>query len=316
MPTELTEPKLDAGLEPPELREETASTNIYSYDFQRPDRIAKSQLRAIHVLHENFVRSIVSSVSAYLRTYVVMNLISVEQVSYAEFLDRLPSPSCMACLDLHPFEGSAVLEINPSLVFPILEILLGGNGKTMLSIHREITEIEHELMEGLFRILLQDLREAWRPVAHIDFSVQSRDTEPQFVRLMSPTEAVVAVSIEMKLGESSGLINIAMPSLMIKMMRQKFDQQWSLRRAEPTPEEQQKALQLIQESQVEMDTRLLGASIRMGELLRVKPGDVLVFDLAVQTPAQVMLNGRRQFQGQVVSTGRKRAVLLDNVDWS
>ena len=316
MPTELTEPRLDAALDAPELREETAPTNIYPFDFQRPDRIAKSQLRAIHVLHENFVRSIVSSLSAYLRTYVVMNLISVEQVSYAEFLDRLPSPTCMACLDLRPFEGSAVLEINPALVFPILEILLGGNGKTMLSIHREITEIEHELMEGMLRILLQDLREAWRPVAHIEFAVQSRDTEPQFLRLMAPTEAVVAVSIEMKLGESSGLINIAMPSLMIKMMRQKFDQQWSIRRAEPTTEEQQKALQLIQESQVQIDTQLLGASIRMGELLRIKPGDVLTFDLAVETPAQVILNGRRQFQGQVVSTGRKRAVLLDNVDWS
>jgi flagellar motor switch protein FliM len=314
--SQLTDQRLDAALDAADAREEGSSSAVYAFDFQRPDRIAKSQLRAIHVLHENFVRSIVSSLSAYLRTYVVVNLISVEQVSYAEFLDRLPSPSCMACLDLKPFEGSAVLEINPSLVFPILEILLGGSGKIALNIQREVTEIEHELMEGLLRILLQDLREAWRPVAHIEFAVQSRDTEPQFVRLMAPTEAVVAVSIEMKLGESSGLINMAMPSLMMKMMRQKFDQQWSVRRAEPNADEQQKAFNLIQESSVELDARLDGAAIRTAELLRLKPGDVLMFDVPVQSPAHVLLNGHRQFHGQVVSTGRKRGIVLDNVDWS
>jgi len=314
--SQLTEQRMDAGFDAQDLRDEGGSSAVYAFDFQRPDRIAKSQLRSIHVLHENFVRSIVSSLSAYLRTYVVVNLISVEQVSYAEFLDRLPSPSCMACLDLKPFEGSAVLEINPSLVFPILEILLGGSGKIALNIQREVTEIEHELMEGLLRILLQDLREAWRPVAHLEFAVHSRDPEPQFVRVMAPTEAVVAVSIEMKLGESSGLINMAMPSLMMKMMRQKFDQQWSVRRTEPNAEEQQKAFSLIQESSVEIDARLDGAAIRTAELLRLKPGDVLMFDLPVQSPAHVLLNGRRQFHGQVVSTGRKRGIVLDNVDWS
>jgi flagellar motor switch protein FliM len=301
----------------PEAHEETAATTaVYAFDFQRADRIAKSQLRSIYVLHENFVRSITSSLSAYLRTYVVVNLVSVQQVSYSEFLDRLPSPSFMACLDLRPFEGSAVLEINPALVFPILEILLGGSGKIPLNIHREVTEIEVELMDGLLRILLQDLKEAWKPVAQIDFAIQSRDTEPQLLRLMAPAETVVAVSIEIKLGESTGLLNVAMPSLMMKMVRQKFYRQWAVRKNEPTKDEQQRIFALIQESRVNIDVLLNGAAITTRELLRLKAGDVLIFDMPAQNPAHVMLNGRRQFDAHVVSTGRRRGVILDNVTWA
>lgn len=301
---------------PQDTREETLAGAVYPFDFQRADRIAKSQLRAIYVLHETFVRSITSSISAYLRTYVVVNLVSVQQVSYGEFLDRLPSPSFMACLDLRPFEGSAVLEINPALVFPILEILLGGSGKIPLNIEREVTDIEVELMDGLLRILLQDLKEAWKPVAHIEFSIQSRDTEPQLLRLMAPSEAVVAVSIEIKLGDSTGLLNIAMPSLMMKMMRQKFDQQWAVRRAEPTADEQKRVFDLIQDARIELDVLLNGASITTRELLRLKSGDVLMFDVPAEQPAQVTLNGRRQFDAHVVSTGRKRGVVLGNVSWT
>src|ERR1700688_348434 len=101
----------------------------HPYDFRRPDRIAKDQLRAIHLLHENFARSLASSLSAYLRAYVAVNLVSVEQLSFVEFSQALPSPTCLVALDMKPFEGAAVLELNPALVFPIIEMLLGGNAR-------------------------------------------------------------------------------------------------------------------------------------------------------------------------------------------
>src|SRR5579872_3495350 len=119
-----------------------AAKHALLYDFRRPDRIAKDQLRAIHLLHENFARSLAASLSAYLRAYVAVNLVSVEQLSFMEFSQCLPSPSCLVALDMNPFEGAAVLEINPALVFPIIEMLLGGNAKSPLKVNREITEIE------------------------------------------------------------------------------------------------------------------------------------------------------------------------------
>jgi flagellar motor switch protein FliM len=115
------------------LREGSAEDDLAlraePYDFRRPDRIAKDQLRAIHMLHENFARSLASSLSAYLRAYVMVNLVSVEQLSFQEFTQALPSPTCLVSLGMKPYEGNAVLEMNPSLVFPIFEMLLGGSAK-------------------------------------------------------------------------------------------------------------------------------------------------------------------------------------------
>src|SRR5579864_4236962 len=105
------------------------SNRAQAYDFRRPDRIAKDQLRAIHLLHENFARSLASSLSAYLRAYVAVNLVSVEQLSFMEFSQCLPSPTCLVSLGMKPFEGNAVLELNPALVFPIIEMLLGGSAR-------------------------------------------------------------------------------------------------------------------------------------------------------------------------------------------
>ncbi|MGB7761345.1 MAG: flagellar motor switch protein FliM, partial [Bryobacteraceae bacterium] len=209
------------------------------FDFRRPDRIPKSQVRAIHLLHDTFVRNLVSSLSAYLRSYLAVNLVSVEQLSYAEFLDGLPSPTCMVSMGLKPYDGQGVLELNPSLVFPILEMLLGGSGKTTINIQRDITEIEQKLLDGLLRIILQDLREAWKVVTAIEFTVAAMETEPQLLHILAPNEAVVAIAVEVRIGETVGMMNIAMPSIVIKMMRQKFDQQWSLRKTHASLAEQE-----------------------------------------------------------------------------
>lgn len=293
------------GIQQPDAVNELSPT-VDVFDFRRPDRIAKSQIRAIHMLHENFVRSVVSSLSAYLRTYLSMNLVSVEQLSYAQFLERLPTTTCMACVGLKPHEGSAILEINPTLVFPILEILLGGTGKLAPGIQREVTEIEQSLMDGLFRIVLNDLTEAWKSVTSINFTIQSVSTEPQFLQVMAPNEAILAIAIEIRLGDSIGCMNIAMPSLMIKTLRHRFDHQRSMRKTEAPPEEQARVLDLIRPARAEVDARLLDQHIRAKDLVSLQTGDVLTFDIPIEAPIELVFNGCRLFKGHVVSVGNKR----------
>jgi flagellar motor switch protein FliM len=277
------------------------------YDFRRPDRIAKDQLRAIHLLHENFGRSLASSLSAYLRAYVAVNLVSVEQLSFMEFTRCLPSPTSMIVLGMKPFDGNAVLEINPSLVFPILEMLLGGSGKVTTIITREITEIEQSIMEGLLRIILQDLRTCWHAVTALDFSIESHETEPQLLQILAPNEAVVAISLEVRIGETAGMMNLGIPSIMIKMLRQKFDQQWSIRKTQATPDEHARVLRLIRPATVHLDARLRGPTVSASMLLDLAAGDVLAFDYPVGKPLDVMVNGRLKYRGEVITTGRKRA---------
>src|ERR1041385_2618984 len=117
---QLTQQEIDAVFQRVKGTEDQAPRKkAVAFDFCRPDRIAKSQVRAIHLLHENFVRNLASSLSAYLRSYLTVNLISVEQLSYGEFLEGLPSPTCLVSLSLRPYDGSALIEMNPSLIFPI-----------------------------------------------------------------------------------------------------------------------------------------------------------------------------------------------------
>lgn len=283
------------------------------YDFRRPDRIAKDQLRAIHLLHENFARNLASSLSAYLRAYVAVNLVSVEQVSFVEFTQILPSPTSLIALGLKPYDGNAILELNPSLVFPILEMLLGGSGTVGKKIEREITEIEQSILDSMLRIILNDLRAAWNAVAAIQFSIEAHETEPQLLQFLAPTEAVVAISMEVRIGDSSGMMNIGIPSIVVKMLRQKFDQQWSVRKTQATEDEHARMLRLIRPAIVNLDARLQGPKLGVQALLDLQAGDVLAFDYPVERPIDFAVNGRLKYQGEVVVTGRKRAFQIQQL---
>jgi flagellar motor switch protein FliM len=281
------------------------------YDFRRPDRIAKHQLRAIHMLNETFARNLASSLSAYLRAYVIVNLVSVEQLSFLEFSQCLPSPTVIASLGMKPYEGNAILEMNPSLVFPILEMLLGGGKVSPVKIEREVTEIEQSIMEGLYRIALHDLREAWSSVSALSFTIEAHETEPQMLQILAPSEAVVAISLEVRIGENVGMMNIGIPSIIMKMLRQKFDQQWSVRRSESTEAEQARILRLVKPAIVSIDARLRGATMKTEDLLALEAGDVLAFDYPIERALRVEINGRYKYTGRVVNAGHKRALALE-----
>ncbi len=311
MSRQLSQQEIDAVFQNKQSRKR--EVEAVSFDFRRPDRIPKSQVRAIHLLHDTFVRNLVSSLSAYLRSYLTVNLVSVEQLSYAEFLEGLPSPTCLVTLGLLPYDGNAVLELNPSLVFPILEMLLGGTGKSSPPIQRDITEIEQKLLDGLLRIILHDLQEAWKGVTEIDFTIESMETEPQLLRVLAPNEAVVSIGIEVHIADTVGMMNIAMPSIVVKMMRHKFDQQWSMRKSKASEAEQSRFLRLLQEASLTIEARLTGVDISVRNLLELKEGYLLTFDRSIGSPIELLVNGRQQYFGQVVSTNKKRALLVEQV---
>src|SRR5258706_7863711 len=312
MNRQLSQEEIDAVFENLEDRKgsPSATRKGVRFDFRRLDRIAKSQLRAIHLLHDNFVRNLGASLSAYLRSYLTVNLVSVEQLSYAEFLEGLPSPTCITSLSLKPYEGNAVLELNPSIVFPVLEMLLGGNGKGAVIVQREITEIEQNLLDALFRIILHDLHEAWKSVTTIDFKIESMEKEPQLLQIVAPNEAVVAVGVEIRTGDSTGMMNMAMPAIIIKMMRQKFEQQWSVRKAESTGIEQERMLRFLKEATVQLDSRLEGNTFTVEDFLGLEDGDLLTFDHPLGRSLDCMVSGTRKFKGQVIRLGNKKAFRL------
>lgn len=277
------------------------------YDFRRPDRVAKDQLRSIHSLHENFARSVASSLSAYLRTYVSSQLIAVEQLSFSEVLAAVASPTSIVALRMRPHEGAALLEVSNSIVFPIIEILLGGTGKTpQQNINRETTEIERSILDGVLRLLLKDLTVAWQTMAEIEFFLEGYQSGPDLFRFFPPNEAMLEVSMELTMGQHKGLIIISIPSIIVKMQRQKLNQQVKLKKGKRNDTDYERMLRLLQPAQVNADVRLNGQVLLLKDLVDMSVGDVVSLGYAVTRPLDLHLNGTRKFRGQIINKGVKR----------
>lgn len=288
-------------------------TGAVPFDFRRPDRISKAQLRAIHSLHETFARNLGASLSTYLRVYLTAAIVSVKQLSYQEFSAGLASPTCLLSLGLHPYEGNAVMELNPALIFPMIELLLGGNGRQMVTMTREITEIELKLLQSVFRIMLQDLQGAWRTIANLEFAVETVETETHAFRVLAPQEAVVAIEIEMRIGEVSGMMNLAIPSVILKMMRQKFDQQWTARKVETDPARRAGILKKIRSGTLRLEATVAAPSISIRDLISLEAGDVLMVEHPAKSLMTLKVNGLNKFQGRAASAGGKRAFAVESV---
>jgi flagellar motor switch protein FliM len=285
---------------------------IAPFDFRRLDRIPKSQLSVIHFLHEAFVKNLASSLSLYLRSYVSGNLISVEQMPFADFVDSLPSPNCIVYLTMQPYDGHALVEINHSLLAPILDHVLGGNGKIKTDLDREITDVEEDMLEGLFRIISNDLVEAWKVLVPIKFSVDSLERKPQLSKRIARNEAVVTIAMEIRVGEAAGMINLVIPSITLKMMHEKFDQRWTIRKSETREMEDLIARGLSDKLQFEVDLALLGATVSLKDLLELKVGNLIDLGLNYNGKATVLVNGVPKFTGDLTAVGRKRGLVIDS----
>mgnify|MGYP000871438715 CR=1 FL=1 len=283
---------------------------VSEFGFRRLDRIPKSQQKAVHLLHEDFARSLSSSLSAYLRTYVSMNLVSLEQISFSEFLDSFPSPTFIAYIGLRPYDGFAVLEIGHGLVFTFIEMLLGGGAKPLDNPSRKITEIEKGLMQHLLRILLRDLSDAWKNVADLHFSVQSMVDEPQALHVLSPAEAVVSIAVEARIGSVSGMINLAFPSIFIKRLRHRFERLRKVHRPDAKERDRIHMAGLLSSLSMDFEARLIGETISVRDLLMLEVGEVLQLNCSLNQRITGLINGTPKFSGQILDLGKLRGFQL------
>ncbi len=280
--------------------------NAVKYDFIRSDRLAKDQIRSIHQLHTQFARHLTSSLSAYLRALVEVSLISVDQVSYGEFLKQVSDPTLICSLSMLPMHGSIAMEISPPLAFPVIDILLGGPGKPPSEI-RSLTEIEMQIVEGFIKLALISLKEAWRPLVAIEPRLANTETKPQMLQLVAAGEAVVTIGFEVKVGENSGMLNLCIPSIMLKMNRSLLDLQRRRHQAESRGSEISKIGNSLRNSLVTVTSEVRDRAVVVEDLLSVVPGDTIQVNHAVGDPIVLNVGGVPKFCGQIVERRGKRA---------
>jgi flagellar motor switch protein FliM len=284
----------------------SAPRKIADYDFHRADRISQDHIRSIHLLHEHFGRNFASSVSAYLRSFVDVTLASVEQISYSSFLKSLPDPTLFASIGMRPLDGNIALELNPSLVFPMIDMILGGSGCAVPE-NRNLTEIELNIIEGVVKLAIKDLQNAWRSITDLELFVDGKGTKAQMFQIVSPVETVIAVRFEMKTGEYSGGMNVCIPSRMLKQLRSKFDQQWSIRHQKSPDGEAERLVELIKPIPVRLTGEIRHSKLTVDDLLKVSVGDVIELNERVGDPVQLCVGGTAKFLGRIVQRRGKKS---------
>ncbi len=290
---------------------------IKIYDFKRPDKFSKEQIRTVSIMHETFARLTTTSLSAQLRSLVHVHVASVDQLTYEEFIRSIPTPTTLAVINMDPLKGNAVLEIDPAITFSMIDRLFGGTGQGA-KVSRDLTDIEQSVMEGIIVRILANMREAWTQVIDLRPRLGQIETNPQFAQIVPPTEMVVLVTLETKVGDEEGMMNFCIPYLTIEPIISKLSSQFwfsSVRRSSTT-----QYLGTLKEklSDVDMDVvaEIGTINLPIRDVLALRAGDVVrLSTVKVGDPLTLSVGNKKKFYCQPGVVGKKMAVqVISKID--
>jgi flagellar motor switch protein FliM len=292
-----------------------AREKVTLYDFKRPERVGKEQMRGLQTLHEGFSRNFGAALSGLLRSIVEVQLTSVDQLTYSEFLFSLENPTCFNLLKADPLEGNLILDINPSILYPIIDRLLGGGRESGPLQRRPLTEIELRLVGRITTLFLREMKHAWENVVSLDLDVLRVESNPQLVQIVPPNEVVVVVSFEVTLGEVRGMVNLCIPFNAIERIGGKLSANtWtSYGKKDVDPELLTRITQNLHDAEVELVVDLAETRITTSELIGLRVGDVIKTDKDVNSPLVVSVQGMEKFQAKVGQLKGQKAIRIDAV---
>ncbi len=296
-----------------EFKPVTDTRRIKIYDFRRPDKFSKEQIRTVSNMHETFARLTTTSLSAQLRTLVHVHVASVDQLTYEEFIRSIPTPTTLAVINMDPLKGNAVLEIAPEITFIIIDRLFGGSGDTGGKVNRDLTDIEQSVMEGIIVRILANMREAWTQVIDLRPRLQQIETNPQFAQIVPPSEMVILVTLEIKIGEEAGMMNICIPYITIEPIVSKLSSSFwfsSVRRSSTT-----QYLGILKEKLADVEMELVAdigsINVPVRDVLSLRMGDVIRLNtIKVGEPLTLRVGSKKKFYCQPGVVGKKVAVQI------
>jgi flagellar motor switch protein FliM len=320
----LSQDEVDALLGAVTDEEETTSTldssgavvnendgEVNKYDFRRPDIVSKDQLRTLQMLHKTFCRYLTTNLSTYLRTIVEVNLVAVDQLTYGEFNMSLSNPTWINVFSMKPLEGRSILEVNPILVYTMIDRLLGGPGDPPPEI-KPLTDIEQSIIARVIDIMLTGLHDAWSNILDFDIRIEEQEVNPQFVQIVAPGETVILISCEMKIGSTSGIVSICLPFIYFEpIMSSLSAQHWiSATQKKPTDDMKKAINHNLGRTSLEVKALLGDTQVNVRQLLGLKTGDVVVLDQKANEPILVEVGRKKSFQGSPGIYGKKKGVQI------
>ena len=276
--------------------------SIIAYDFKHPNRVSKDQIRTLESMHDNFAGHYASTLSAIMRTIVDIDLVSVDQITYSEFIMSLVTPSCTYTFSADPLEAVSLVDFNPTLTFSFIDRMFGGNGK-ILENERELTGIERSVMTRLAVKLYHDIERSWENIVKLEIEQKSVETNPQFIQIVPPGETVIVVSLQIKMLTSSGLITLCYPYLTLEPIMERLSAQHWIEARKKSDEGNRFESNTKSLSEVKSNiTAFLGnTTLTLKDFIGLKPGDVIRLD-ENENDESVIFVGDRSVLGQVISS--------------
>src|SRR5436190_18404850 len=271
--------------------------DVHVYDFKRPERVSKDQMRALEALHEGFGRNFGAALSGYLRTIVEVNVANIEQLTYSEFIHSLPNPTCFNLLKAEQLDGQLCLEISPLIIYPIVDRLLGGSNADLFIPQRPLTQIEQRLVQRITDRAMHHLSEAWSNLTPVTFSLQDFESNPQLVLIVPPNETVVVVGFELKMGNRAGTMSLCIPYNVIEpIMGVLAAQNWfSYQRKGGQEDHLRRLTRNVVNAPNEVRAFLAQTTIQLQELMTLQVGDIITTDKATERDVLIQVEGRNKF---------------------
>jgi flagellar motor switch protein FliM len=282
--------------------------NFKPWDIRRAGQIGHEQLAAINSLHEAFARNLTHALGAYLRVVFAATLVSAEHLTFREFLDSIPETTYLASCRVNPTGLQAALQLDLKVAFPIIDLLLGGEGKGMAAT-REITEIEEQILDSVARIVCRELGLAWQALA-FDVSFEQRLEAGTAGRLMSPKEKTLSLSFEVTMPEVRGGLNLAIPAVVSTALLHKMAADWSHPESRPSDDSRARLMRRLLECPLQVELGASGVRAPVSELAALAPGQVLRFARSATEPATLLVAGYEMFRAQPVRVGQVRAAKI------
>ncbi|MEJ7616057.1 MAG: flagellar motor switch protein FliM [Pyrinomonadaceae bacterium] len=282
---------------------------VVPYDFRHPNRISKEKIRSLYLLHDMFSHSLSTSVPIFLRAISDITLISVEQQAYVEYIYGLPDPTAIFTIAMRPLQGLAILELGPSIAFPVIDRMLGGAGKPLQET-RALTEIEQKILEGFLKLITDDLKESWKQIIELDIQIVGRETRPQLLQIVSPNEVMITIVFHLQIADAVGTMSLSIPATMLEPVMDEFNQSSYTRSRNVIPEQTKSLIENLLSAEFDVTAELHGTSIMMNDLIDLVPGDILRCSQSVTQPVEVRVSGLLKFYGNLVSSNKSLAVQL------
>jgi len=298
------------------IQEEAKEHKIKPYDFRRPNKFSKDQLRTLEMLHETFLRSLSLYLSSRLQTVVHCNIAGVDQLPYGDYIQSVPVPSFIVVYTMESLNGTALLEISSSIIFSMIDRLLGGPGKGIKK-NRDLTDIEMSILEDIVDHILELLGEAWGSIIKTSPVRSGIETNPQFIQQIVPSSSVIALlSFSLQIGEgTSGLINLCLPSEMLETILPKLSaRRWFSRRSSRQEGVLQQIKKRLENIMIPVTVELGTAGLSFRELMSLKVGDVIKLDTLIMDPLLVKVGDQPKYLGRPGTVGKKVGVkILENI---